>query len=60
MAKEMKSTPQPGDKIYTLFEYNEVVIKGSKESFIIRIEKIEKEKKEGKRNICCQHVRAMG
>ena len=56
MAKEMKSILQPGDKIYTLFEYNEVVVKGSKESFIIRIEKIE----ENKRNICRQHVRALG
>ncbi|MCC5466984.1 hypothetical protein [Pelosinus baikalensis] len=56
MAKEIKSVLQPGDKIYTLFEYNEVVIKGSKESFIIRIEKIE----ESKKNNCCQYVRAMG
>ena len=56
MTKKIKATLQPGDKIYTLFEYSEVVIKGSKESFIIRIEKIE----ENKRNICCQHVRAMG
>lgn len=56
MAKEMKLTLQPGDKIYNLFEYNEVVIKGSKESFIIRIEKIE----ENKKNILRQHVRAMG
>jgi uncharacterized protein (UPF0335 family) len=56
MDKVIKSVLQPGDKIYTLFEYNEVVIKGSKESFIIRIEKIE----ENKRKICRQHVRAMG
>lgn len=56
MAKERKLTLQPGDKIYKLFEYNEVVIKGNNESFVIRIEKIE----ENEKNICCQHVRAMG
>jgi len=42
MAKEIKSALQPGDKIYALFDYNEVVIKGSKQNFIIRIEKIDK------------------
>lgn len=59
MAKNSKITLQPGDKIYNLFEYNEVVIKGSKETFIIRIEKIE----ENNRNydtVYHQHVRAMG
>jgi uncharacterized protein (UPF0335 family) len=56
MAKEIKAVLQPGDKIYTLFEYNEVVIRGNKESFIIRIEKIE----ESKRNMYRQYVRAMG
>jgi len=55
MDKNMKLTLQPGDKIYTLFDYTEVIIKGSKESFVIRIEKIENEKK-----MCHQNVRAMG
>lgn len=56
MDKEVKAILQPGDKIYTLFKYNEVMIKGSQESFIIRIEKVEK----SKRSSCCQYVRAMG
>jgi hypothetical protein len=58
VAKNSKTTLQPGDKIYTLFEYKEVVIKGSKETFIIRIEKIE----DNSRNYetVYQHVRAMG
>lgn len=59
MAKEIKVTIQPGDKIYTLFEYNEVVIKGKKESFIIRIEKIE-ENRRTYDETCHQNVRAMG
>ena len=56
MVRDIKLSLQPGDKIYTLFQYNEVVIKGSKESFIIRIEKVQ----ENKKNPCHQHVRAMG
>ncbi len=60
MAKNSKKILQPGDKIYTLFEYKEVVIKGSKETFIIRIEKIEEYNKENYETIFHQHVRAMG
>ncbi len=59
MAKNSKMTLQPGDKIYTLFEYKEVVIKGSKETFIIRIEKIE-ESSRNYETVYHQHVRAMG
>ena len=59
MAKNSKTALQPGDKIYTLFEYKEVIIKGSKETFIIRIEKIEGNK-ENYDTVFHQHVRAMG
>ncbi len=32
----------PGSKIYKLFSYKEVIVEGSREKFIIRIEKIPK------------------
>jgi hypothetical protein len=37
---------QPGDKIYQLFNYQEVLIQGNTENFIIRIEKVEIGKKD--------------
>lgn len=39
MANKMK-TLQPGDKIYSLFEYKEVLIRGKAEQFLIKIEKV--------------------
>ncbi|VBB09499.1 Hypothetical protein LUCI_4794 [Lucifera butyrica] len=58
MSKNVKKTLQPGDKIYNLFTYQEVLIKGSKESFLIKIEKVAEEKCEEK--LHCHYVRAMG
>jgi hypothetical protein len=40
MMKHAKTTLQPGDKIYQLFNYQEVIIQGKTENFIIRIEKV--------------------
>ncbi|WP_172675799.1 hypothetical protein [Propionispora sp. 2/2-37] len=58
MANEMK-TLQPGDKIYSLFAYKEVMIKGKQEQFLIRIEKVADDNKTYD-NTFRQHVRAMG
>lgn len=62
MANKMK-TLQPGDKIYSLFEYKEVLIRGKAEQFLIKIEKVPNEDKDIKdiyEKTFCQHVRAMG
>jgi len=59
MNENTKRTLQPGDKIYHLFDYQEVLIRGSKESFIIRIEKVAEDKKTCDQSYC-QYVRAMG
>jgi hypothetical protein len=45
MMKHAKTTLQPGDKIYQLFNYQEVFIQGNTENFIIRIEKVAASKK---------------
>jgi hypothetical protein len=45
MMKHAKKTLQPGDKIYQLFNYQEVIIQGNTENFIIRVEKIAVSKK---------------
>lgn len=47
---------EPGDKIYSLFGHKEVLVQGKQEQFIIRIEKIDDERKRNG----FQHVRAMG
>ncbi|WP_166637959.1 hypothetical protein [Halanaerobium saccharolyticum] len=31
---------QPGDKIYKLFKYQKVLVKGQKENFVIQIKKV--------------------
>jgi hypothetical protein len=31
---------QPGDKLYQLFKHEQVVVKGKKEKFLIKIQKI--------------------
>ncbi|SHI85937.1 hypothetical protein [Propionispora hippei] len=59
MANKMK-TLQPGDKIYSLFEYKEVLIRGKAEQFLIKIEKVPNEDKDINEKTFCQHVRAMG
>lgn len=58
MEDEMK-TLQPGDKIYSLFAYKEVMIRGKQELFLIRIEKVPDDNKSDD-NTFRQHVRAMG
>lgn len=58
MANKMK-TLQPGDKIYSLFEYKEVLIRGKAEQFLIKIEKVSEENNSYEKTFC-QHVRAMG
>ncbi|WP_422448876.1 hypothetical protein [Thermoanaerobacterium sp. DL9XJH110] len=35
----------PGHKIYNLFNYDKVIVKGKKDTFIIRIEKINNDEK---------------
>jgi hypothetical protein len=45
MMKHAETTLQPGDKIYQLFNYQEVFIQGNTENYIIRIDKVETGKK---------------
>lgn len=60
MAVMTQKILQPGDKIYNLFDYQEVVVKGSKESFIIRIEKVDTDQARYEQPNYRQYVRAMG